>query len=249
MLNQDACFSALYRHYHRARMKVNASSYGGSSFLSRLCNILMHFEPQLISTLTYCMFCVHFIQGLHGWYAPNQVSVSHIDIGFKSVHHLAEGLLIVRQFSAIVPHPRLQMQYSSFHRHSEWIASVPFSFRRLSLKAIVVCIASKSSSPRHFALDQFWITRAGMIWISGNVFRRFGDRWSKIMFLIASFLKLPCLPFLILSPRHFVIWFELRGSRTVQELVNFFRLVIASGDPRCDDHLKCMPQACQCQVI
>jgi len=41
-------------------VKVNAGSYGGSSFLSRLGDIMMLIAPQSISALTRCMLpCIY----------------------------------------------------------------------------------------------------------------------------------------------------------------------------------------------
>ena len=55
-MNQETRLSALlYRHHHRAGVKVNAGSYGSSSFLSRLGDIMMLIAPQSISALTRCM--------------------------------------------------------------------------------------------------------------------------------------------------------------------------------------------------
>jgi hypothetical protein len=87
-------------------------------------------------------------------------------------------------------------------------------------------------------LDRFLITGGGIIGVAGGVFRRFGDGWSKITFLIAAFLTLPCLHLLLLSPTVFVIRFELGGRRTVDELVECVEPVFAGGNPRSDFRLK-----------
>jgi hypothetical protein len=99
-----------------------------------------------------------------------------------------------------------------------------------------------AASTGHIGLDQFCFTSAGMIGIAGSVFRRFGDGWSKFTFLIAVFLRLPCLPLLLLFPGLLVAWFELRGCRIVEELVEYVKPVFATGDPRSDFRLKCGAQ-------
>ena len=55
-----------------------------------------------------CRVC--FVQGLHGWYTPNPVSLCRIDIGLTSQPGLPEWLLILTRFGAVVSHPRLQIR-------------------------------------------------------------------------------------------------------------------------------------------
>ena len=70
------------------------------------------------------------------------------------------------------------------------------------------------------------------------------------MFIIAAFLRLPCLPLLLLlSSGLCVVQFKLRGRRTVEELVETVEPVIATGDPRSDFRLQCVPEARTCHVI
>jgi hypothetical protein len=70
------------------------------------------------------------------------------------------------------------------------------------------------------------------------------------MFLIAAFLRLPYLPLLLqLSSGLLVVQFELRGRRTVEELVECVEPVFATGDPRSDFRLKLVPQAHPCHVV
>ena len=192
---------------------------------------------------------VYFVQGLHGWYVPNQVSVCHIDIGFTSVPDLSEWLLTLRRFGAVVSQRMLQIRYSGLRCRSECIASLPFGFRRLLWKPRHCNIVGTAGSTGLIGLDRCWITGAGIIGIAGSVFRRFRDWWSKITFLIAILLRLPCLPLLLLSPGLFVVRVELQGRRTVEELVECVEPVFAGGDPRPDFRLKCVLQARPCHVV
>jgi len=56
ILSHETYLAALfYRRHHRARVKVDAGSYGSLSFLSRLADIQMLIALQSICALTRCM--------------------------------------------------------------------------------------------------------------------------------------------------------------------------------------------------
>jgi len=78
------------------------------------------------------------------------------------------------------------------------IAGLPFSFRRLALKAMALYSVGTAASTGLIGLDRCWITGARIIGIAGSVLRSFGDGWSKMLFLVAAFLRLPYLPLLLL---------------------------------------------------
>jgi len=55
----------------------------------------------------YC--CVYFVQGLHGWYVLNQISLCHINIAMTLGSDLPIWLLILRRFGTVVSCPWLQI--------------------------------------------------------------------------------------------------------------------------------------------